>query len=369
LVLLALVPGACAPPRDAGSRAKIRESRARTAFAVVRDNLESDTLAAFITSRRPPDIRPLGAFPIDPGHATPPPPCPPLAQGAMIHVFDTTSLEGGPWYVNDHTLTQAPDGLWHLFGIFHHEPVNADAEVDFIHAVSDEPDIATWRDGTFHAAPGDLAIALTADRSLGETHLWAPHVVAAAGRWFMIYQGGGDDGDHASIRLAESDDLYRWRRASNRPLFEDFCVARDPMLVRRDPLWSLYYTRCESPRRRVSGVAHRTSADLVHWSAPTMALTLGEATERFDSGHTESPFVFERGDHHYLSVTAYPIGWDATFVYRSHDPLSFPDAPIGRLRAHAAEWLFDGRGQAYATHAGPGQRGVWISRVDLPDVR
>jgi hypothetical protein len=322
-----------------------------------------------VAARAGPELPLRRTLPIGAPHEEPSPACAPLAHGAWIHLFDTASLAGGPWYVNDHTLVQSPDGVWHLFGIFHHEPVDGEAEVDFIHALSDEPDLATWKDGTFHAAPGELAIALTADRSLGETHLWAPHVVAAEGRWFMIYQGGGADGDHASIRLAESDDLYRWRRSSSLPLFEDFCVARDPMLVRRGPLWSLYYTRCDSKLRRLSGVAHRTSPDLLRWSEPTMVLTLGEATARPDSGYTESPFVFERGDYHYLSVTSYPIDWDTTLVYRSHDPCSFPDAPIGRLRAHAAEWLFDGRGQAYATHAGPGQRGVWISRIDLPDIR
>ncbi len=170
----------------------------------------------------------------------------------------------------------------------------------------------------------------------------------------MIYQGGGEDGDRASIRLAESVDLHRWSRVSTVPLFTDFCVARDPMLVRRDPRWSLYHTRCASRGRRASGVAHRTSRDLVHWSEPTMALTLGEATVTPDSGYTESPFVFERGGAYYLSVTSYPIGRDATFVYRSRDPLSFPDAPLGRVRAHAAEWLFDRRGRAHVTHAGPG---------------
>jgi len=367
VALLVLLPRACAQPREAGSREEIREARASLALTVVHRNIETGALPAFVAASGLPDIASLPALQIAAGRAKPLPWGAPLAQGPMIHVFDTASLEGGPWYVNDHTLAQAPDGSWHLFGIFHHEPLNADAEVDFIHAVSDEPDLAQWNEGTFRAAPGELAIALTADRSLGETHLWAPHVVAAEGRWAMIYQGGGEDGDHASIRLAESDDLYRWSRVSTVPLFTDFCVARDPMLVRRDPLWSLYYTRCASRGRRASGVAHRTSRDLVHWSEPTMALTLGEATVTPDSGYTESPFVFERGGAYYLSVTSYPIGWDATFVYRSRDPLSFPDAPLGRVRAHAAEWLFDRRGRAHVTHAGPGQRGVWISRVDLPD--
>lgn len=206
--------------------------------ACAQRSVESATLPLLVAIRTGPELRLRRDLPLDAANAEPSPAGAPLPQSAMIHVFDTTSLAGGPWYVNDHTLVQAPDGVWHLFGIFHHELVDGDAEVDFIHALSDEPDLATWQEGTFHAAPGELSIALTADRSLGETHLWAPHVVAAEGRWFMIYQGGGD-GDHASIRLAESDDLYRWRRASNLPLFEDLCVARDPMLVRRGPLWSL----------------------------------------------------------------------------------------------------------------------------------
>ncbi len=325
VVTLVLLPMASAQPQEAGLPEEIRES--------------------------PPVASAVGA---------------PLAQGEMIRIFDTASLEGGPWYVNDHTLVQAPDGSWHLFGIFHHEPMDSYTEVDFIHAVSSERDLVKWKEGTFRAAPGDLAIALTADRSIGETHLWAPHVVAAEGRWVMVYQGGGEDGDRSSIRLAESNDLYRWTRVSTRPLFEDFCVARDPMLVRRGSLWSLYYTRCESQTRRVSGVAYRISSDLVHWSEPQMALSLGEATVMPNSGYTESPFVFERGGYHYLSVTSYPLGWDATFVYRSQDPFAFPDAPFSRVRAHAAEWLFDREGRAYVTHAGAGQRGVWISRVDLP---
>ena len=413
VAFVVLLPIAKAQPQEAGSLEEIWEPRSpipsaaaradtthravaaivgeqsrRCSGAILHRNVENGTLPVFIVARRCSEIHPLQVIPIDTAAAEPsltcpvtsfqrrhagalPPPNPPavrvpLAQREMIRAFDTTSLEGGPWYVNDHTLVQAPDGSWHLFGIFHHEPMNSDTEVDFIHAVSSERDLAKWKEGIFRAAPGNLAIALTADRSIGETHLWAPHVIAAKGHWFMVYQGGGEDGDHSSIRLAESDDLYRWTRVSTMPLFEDFCVARDPMLVRRGSLWSLYYTRCESQTRRVSGVAHRTSSDLIHWSEPKMALSLGEATVMPNSGYTESPFVFEHGGYHYLSVTSYPLGWDATFVYRSRDPFAFPDTPFSRVRAHAAEWVFDREGRAYVTHAGSGQRGVWISQVALP---
>lgn len=282
----------------------------------------------------------------------------------MTKIFDTSELPGGPYYVNDHTLVRGPDGTWHLFGIFNREPFQASEEIELVHAVNPEPDPAKWTEGSFEPAPAPHMVALRADASLGETHLWAPHVVKGDDRWYLVYQGGGADDYHASIRLAESDDLYRWTRVGSTPLFEDFCVARDPMLVRRGDAWALYYTRCESLGHKVSGVAYRLSRDLVNWSEPHMALAIGSSGETSNSAYSESPFVFERNGLHYLSLTAYPTSWDATLVYRSRTPYAFPDAPITRLRAHAAEWVF-GRGAAtWMTHAGAGQGGVWISPID-----
>jgi hypothetical protein len=290
-----------------------------------------------------------------------------LEQAPMAHVFDTSPLLGGPYYVNDHTFIQGPDGAWHLFGIFHHEPIGEDTEVDFIHAVADERDPARWSEGAFVAAPPPHTVALHADRSIGETHVWAPHVIAAEGRYWMMYQGGGRDGDRASMRLAESDDLYRWTRVGNTPVFEDFCVARDPMLTRVGAAahrrWALYYTRCEGMTRRVSGVAFRLSNDLVHWSDAHMVLTLDGTPPLPNSGYTESPFVFERGGYYYLSVSSYPVAWDATFLYRSPAPFAFPSTPFARLRSHAGEWLRSANGDMLLSHAGPGQRGVWVGRV------
>jgi len=286
-----------------------------------------------------------------------------VEQGRGLHVFDTASVPGGPYYVNDHTIVQAPDGAWHLFGIFHEEPIGPDTETDFVHAVAQEPDPAKWQTGAFEPVPSPYTVALRADRAIGETHLWAPHVVAAEGRYWMIYQGGGTDDARSSIRIAESGDLYRWTRVSEVPLFEDFCVARDPMLVRRDGAWAVFYTRCDAPQKRVSGVAYRISRDLAHWSEPHMAFTAPENEATPNSAFTESPFVLERNGFFYLSVTAYPVAWDATFVYRSPAPFAFPDVPVTRLRAHAAEWITGRGGALWVTHAGPGQRGVWISRV------
>lgn len=296
-----------------------------------------------------------------------------LEQGWMVRVFDTSSIaatlgepEGqvGATYVNDHTFVQATDGTWHMFGIWHREPFGPETEVDFIHAVAREPDPAKWDEGTFEVAARPYTVALHADAAIGETHIWAPHVVAAEGRYWMVYQGGGADRDRSSIRLAESTDLYRWTRVGQLPLFEDICEARDPMLVRKDGLWVMYYTRCESTSSRTSGVAYRLSRNLTQWSEPHMVLTLDDAPHIPNSGYTESPFVFERNQYHYLSVTSYPLRWDTTMLYRSPAPYAFPDAPFTRLRGHAGEWLTSASGRrVYLTHAGPGQSGVLMSEI------
>lgn len=292
-----------------------------------------------------------------------------LEQGWMVRVFDTASLaaslgepEIGSTYVNDHSLVRGKDGTWHLFGIWHREPFTPDAEVEFIHAVAREPDPAKWDEGAFEVVARPFTVALRADESIGETHIWAPHVVAAEGRYWMTYQGGGADRDKSSIRLAESTDLYRWTRVGQVPLFEDICEARDPMVVRKDDLWAMYYTRCDSTTTRTSGVAYRLSRNLWQWGEPHMVLTLDDAPHIPNSGYTESPFVFERNHHHYLSVTSYPLEWDATMLYRSPAPYAFPSAPFTRLRGHAGEWVSSGD-RVFLTHAGPGQRGVLMSEI------
>ena len=95
-----------------------------------------------------------------------------------------------------------------------------------------------------------------------------------------------------------------------------------------------------------------------------MALSLERQPAMANSGYTESPFVFERGGSYWLSVSAYPLAWDATLLYRSSVPSSFPDVPYTRLRARAAEWIFGNHGELWLTHAGPGQGGVWMSAID-----
>jgi hypothetical protein len=257
----------------------------------------------------------------------------------MRQVLDVSRMPEGRHYVNDHTLIQGDDGAWNLYGIFHHEPFGPDYEYDFIHAVSS---------GAPLGQAGGLAyrgIALKRDGSLGETHIWAPHVARDGARYVMAFQSGGADNDIAQIRLAQSTDLTHWTRIGDQPLFTDICVARDPMLLRRGDLWVMYYTRCVDKVSRLSGVAYRTSLDLLQWSEPQMALHREGTPPLFNSGYTESPFVFEKDGWYYLSVTSYPVEWDASFVFRSRDPFHFPSTPFARVRSHAPEWVTDADGQ------------------------
>lgn len=288
---------------------------------------------------------------------------PAVSQGPRVKILDTERLPEGRCYVNDHSLIRTSSG-WILTGIFHAEPSAPRDERTFVLAGAPPSEPSQWYDAgspSFSISPGRVALSAADD----EPWIWAPHLVRDDdGSLVMIYHAGALDPDRAAFRLARSRDGITWAREGG-TLFEDICVARDPMLLRTGSGWIVYYTRCASVRSRESGVAYRVSPDLARWSAPAMALTLPEV--HFDSGHTESPFVFHRRGWFYLTVTSYPVAWDAAYVYRSRSPFDFPPRPIARLAAHAAEWVADGddfeEGRLFCTHAGPGQGGVWMSEI------
>lgn len=288
-----------------------------------------------------------------------------LTQGPRVEILDTAHLPEGPHYVNDHSLIRLDDGRWILTGIYHREgPYEARDERAFVLASAPDSEPSQWYEAaepSFSVSSRRVALRAAED----EPWIWAPHMARDDDESLvMIYHAGALAPDRAAFHLARSHDGVTWTREGG-TLFEDLCVARDPMLLRLGPSWIVYYTRCASKGSRQSGVAYRTSTDLLRWSPPAMALTLD--VERFDSGHTESPFVFHRQGWFYLTVTSYPVASDATFVYRSRSPLLFPPEPIARLSAHAAEWVAEGgdfeSGRLFFTHAGPGRGGVWMSEL------
>ncbi|WP_437593573.1 DUF2961 domain-containing protein [Sorangium sp. So ce1000] len=294
------------------------------------------------------------------------PPAPQLTQGPPVEIFDTESIPGGPFYVNDHSMIQLSDGRWILTGIFNKEPYRPDTERAFVLATAPGPGPARWVETaspSLTLAPERFSLRALSD----ERWIWAPHMARDRdGSLVMIFHVGTHDPDRSGFRIARSRDGFTWNREGG-TLFEDICVARDPMLVRLGDLWVVYYTRCASLESRLSGVAYRTSLDLLRWSPPAMALTLGPETAMPNSGYTESPFVFERQGWFYLTVTSYPVDYDATLVYRSRSPFAFPPRAVARLRAHAAEWVAEGgdfeAGRLFFTHAGPGKGGVFLQEL------
>ncbi|MCY0951391.1 family 43 glycosylhydrolase [Streptomyces sp. H27-S2] len=287
-----------------------------------------------------------------PADALPPPRW--VGAGPFSYVFDP-STPSGPRYLNDHTLIKA-QGRWHLFSIVgdsapRGESPDSTGETSFAHASAPSP-TGPW---TAHAD------ALTLDRSyFGEEHLWAPHVVAAGGRFWMFYAAGGESG--AAISLATSADLFTWTREPSGPLFRGI-AARDPMVLRVGGEWVMYYTELSGPGGR-HVVAHRRSADLVHWSEPGIAFT--DATTDATVSVTESPYVVEREGWYYLFIGPRG-GYEGTDVLASQDPFHFDLAGYaGHVAGHAVEVVADGEAW-YASAAGWFRNGLHVAPLQWRD--
>lgn len=278
-----------------------------------------------------------------------------VGAGAFTKIYDPSVGEPQPWYINDHTIIRGRDGTWHLFGITHPEPADPSDEVNFAHATAP----------TVHGPWTKQPFALTVDPGYGETHLWAPYVLRAHGRYYMFYAGGGADSTRSEINLATSPDLYHWTRWPGGPLFRDGFEARDPMVTRVGDQWVMYYCATDNPAGGHHVVAYRTSSDLTHWSARHIAYTSPDTGT--GGGNTESPFVQRHQGRYYLFIG--PCGayagsnaYNCTDVFASHDPYRFTDAGhVGRIAAHAAEVVQDTDGSWWISHSGWGQGGVYLA--------
>ncbi len=273
-----------------------------------------------------------------------------VSAGAFFRVYDPSVGETQQWYYNDHTMVRdVVTGTWHVYAITHAEPANPLDEKVFGHATAPSP-TGPWTKRPF---------ALTANPALGESHIWAPHVIHDNGRYYMFYAAGTPD--HAAYRmhLATSTDLTTWTRSPANPLFTDGFDARDPMITRIGGTWVMYYTANSTPTGGNHQVAYRTSGDLVNWSAKQVAFS-HPASGTF-GGPTESPFVVYRGGWWYLFVCCDP-GYKDTRVYRSRDPLRFSVSDLaGRIDAHAAEVVTEPNGATWVTGAGWGQGGLHLA--------
>ncbi|MER6100406.1 family 43 glycosylhydrolase [Streptomyces sp. NPDC001728] len=277
-----------------------------------------------------------------------------IGAGPFAHVY-APSTPAGPRYLNDHTLIKA-QGRWHLFSIVGDgappgEAPDSTAEISFAHASAPTPN------GPWTTHPD----ALTVDPSyFGEEHLWAPHVVEAGGKYWMYYAAGGRSG--AAVNLATSTDLFTWTREPSGPLFRGL-AARDPMVVRVGGEWVMYYTELSGTGGQHI-VAHRRSADLVHWSAPGVAFT--DASTDTTVSVTESPYVVERDGWYYLFIGP-RNGYEGTDVLASRDPFRFDlSGYAGHVAGHAVEVFADGDNW-YASAAGWFRQGLYVAPLDWRD--
>ena len=268
--------------------------------------------------------------------------------GRFHKIYDPSAGEQQKWYINDHTFIRAADGRWHLFGITHPEPANPLEEKFFAHATA--PDLLgpwTRQPAVLHFAP-----------EMGETLVWAPYVFEHEGVYRMFYCAGGATHEKYRIQLATSSDLFHWERHPDNPMVVDGYDARDPMVMRHEDQWILYYTATSQPTGGNHTVMAMISNDLIHWSHKKTVFT--DPAIGKEGGPTESPFVVARKGRFYLFVTT-NHGYNKTEVYESSDPFHWePENGIGSFRAHAAE-VIQTPGKWFVSRGGWGQGGVWLA--------
>ncbi len=295
-------------------------------------------------------------------------PAPIPRAGAFRKVYDPgRGRPGGPWHMNDHAFIRGPDGLWHLFGIAWPDPgvSPAPARGFLEHATAR----TLLQDGWDRRDP-----VLELDPKLGETVMWAPHVVLDRGTYHLFVATGGPDLTRWGITRATSRDLVSWTRRPEGPLFRDGFQARDPMVFRpsNGREWVMVYTATERPDGGRHVVAYRTSPDLDHWSDRRIAFA--DDQEGTDFGPTESPFVVERDGTFYLFLGPRPYdrptpdrpnfrhrGYVGTDVFASRDWRSWTIADkLAHLPAHAAEVVLDGDSW-FVSSCGIGQGGLSLA--------
>ena len=271
--------------------------------------------------------------------------------GGFKKIYDPSTGERERWYINDHTFIRAVNGRWHLFGITHREPANAQQEKFLAHAAA--PDlIGPWT---------KQASILHVDENHDETVVWAPYVLRHDSLYWMYYCAGGRDHAKYHIHLATSADRWNWKRHSANPMVVDGYDARDPMVMQFKDQWLLYYAATSTPKGGNHTVNVVTSLDLSHWSNKREVFRDPEVGTY--GGPTESPFVVARNAKYYLFVCT-NHGYNETAVYESDTPFHWDAGNlVGKFPAHAAEVIQTTDGKWFVSRAGWGQGGVYLAEL------
>lgn len=240
-------------------------------------------------------------------------------------------------FLADFSLIRDKQGLWHIFAItgdfdrtgsgwrpdgeartFSHS-----TSTDLRHWTAERP-VLSITDKTYPDGRGRYE----------DRNIWSPHIVCRDGRYYMFYTSVNQFVSQ-SISLAISDDLEHWTEYESNPVFTlegvDWAVwqrdrwadCRDPVVFRDGDTFYLYVTAeaktADSTRGGAVSVARST--DLLHWSAPEIAL------------HTpyipESPQVWKSGNKYYMTTSERGEGtWVSNDPVRGWEKAPFPRPPV-----------------------------------------
>lgn len=254
----------------------------------------------------------------------------------------------------DFGVWQAADGTWQLWSCIRNTDYPGHTRV--FHGWEGESITSTdWE---------PKGIMMESDPGLGEPlgGLQAPHVVRLEDRFLMAY------GDWTNICFAESRDGKSFERiiqpGGRTGVFSEgeLANARDPMMIRIDGLWHLYYTAITAGK----GYGHaRLSEDLENWSNSIVVSYGGKVGD--NPWHNECPHVVEvePGEFVYFRNQFYG-GGNLNWVYHSNNPLNFgidhDDHLVGRLQIAAPE-IVEHDGRYYIATLTPELDGIRIARL------
>ncbi len=282
-----------------------------------------------------------------------------VKAGRFVKIYNPSENETEPWYMNDHCFIQDRTGLWHMFGITQTEPAKALEEKFLAHATSTNLLNPQWEKQE-HVLRTDY-------HRWNETVVWAPHIIEYEDKYYMFYCAGGDSHSKYKIHLAISDDLWNWERHEANPMIIDGFDARDPMILRHENEWIMYYTANSSPVGGNHTVAAVTSKDLVHWSDKSEVFISSESGTY--GGPTESPFVVKRNDRYYLFVCT-NAPYNTSAVYESDNPFEWNESNrVGSFPSHASEVIhLPSKDKYYLSRAGWGEGGLYLAELLWDDI-
>ena len=309
-------------------------------------------LAENKTSKETKTIGEVGVYPMAGINASQIPPVP-LIASAWKPFFKPGKYGS---YINDHCLFQDGNGDWRLIGIT--GPGSGDYQREMYFAVgvgSDFPPSHCFEEDDPVGETGELA--------------WAPDVVHDGDQYHLFWS------PHKLHHMVSQDGI-RWESheiAMARPHYPFF---RDAMIFQvATGQWLMYAT---GRGRWFSRIDIYQSFDLKRWQyiRPAVRATWG-SEKNFVTGSMESPFLFQRKGHYYLSFTYNneSLFWGAlllqlkiflnrkaynnTLILNSRSPYAFgvyrgrkrTSNLIASIQAHAPVYLEQG-GAWYLTTCG-----------------